>query len=97
MSQPQPVSTLPATAKPSAFTVWILGKIAAITDSKDYVYYEIACKAVDEYSLPPVVSVSSRRNLGRIGDEIEIQCRVGGYPRKGNNTRFITNTLTAIE
>lgn len=92
------VANIQEAKKQPEMIVRVVGRINNITDGKDYVFFEIACKAVDEYSMPPVLNVSSRRSLGRVGDNIDILCHLGGYPRKGNQGgRFVTNTLTVIE
>jgi hypothetical protein len=42
----------------------------------------LALPALDRFSHPDTVEVVSSENLGELGAEVSIVCRVGGYPRK---------------
>lgn len=86
---------------PEGFTV-LTGRINAINKPDgDYDYYVLGGKAVDAYSMPPVNQIShlrTARALGRVGDEVTLELKVGGFPRKSKDgtITFINNTLSTI-
>lgn len=62
--------------------VTIKGKIEAARRHEKKHYTRLITPAADAYTRPQVVEVRSNQRLGQQGDEITVDCKLGGYTRK---------------
>lgn len=65
--------------KASSNKVLIQGRIEDVRRHEDVYYYHVALPAVDAYSRPAFVSVSSTKPIGTKGDDIEVPCTIASY------------------
>ena len=84
------------------FETLIEGKVDAIDqpNESEWQYFTILAKAADEYSSPQSVQISqlaNQRPFARVGDIVRVKVRAGGYVRRHNGNRYVTNTLTLVE
>lgn len=63
-------------------SVFIVGKVEAVSRFKDQTFTRVVCPAVDLYSKPSIVQIRSARRFGSKGDEVSVDCRLSGYTRK---------------
>ncbi|OQS34738.1 MULTISPECIES: hypothetical protein [Chromobacterium] len=98
------------TSKPSlsANMAVVIGRIKAVRKSDDFVHTEVIQPAPDEYSMPGVVEVRSRKRLGDIGQDVHIKVQCTGYYGKPFDSkdkvtgeivkkRAVINVFSAIE
>jgi len=57
----------------------ITGRIDDVRQHEGVYYYHVALPAVDEYSRPSFVSVSSNHPIGSKGDRVEVLCDIMSY------------------
>jgi hypothetical protein len=62
--------------------VTVKGKIEAARRHEKKHYTRLITPAADAYTRPQVVEVRSNQRLGQQGDEITVDCKLGGYTRK---------------
>lgn len=93
----------PSSVKPNQ--ILISGRIDGVRDwegqdSSGYVS-KVRLPAASEYDSAAVVEVSSRRKLGREGEEIKVLCSVGGWIKRGTGAKgpyeIVNMRLTAVE
>lgn len=70
-------------------TVAIFGRLGAARQRDATFYTSVTAPAVDHFSKPAVVEVRSKRPLGVVGQEVTLNCVLGGYARRveGTNKR----------
>lgn len=76
-------AVLPASAAVKPGLVIVQGRVEYRRKSKDgkTVLTLVKLPAPDEYSHPATVEISSPQYIGAQGDEIRVQCRLGGSGR----------------
>lgn len=72
---------LPQNLKPIARQVTIVGKILDVQRRESTTYTVVLCPAEDEYSRPSEVKIRSARSVGRVGEVVDVLCKLGGYGR----------------
>lgn len=78
------------------------GKVTEIEQpsESEWTYYTVSLKSKDEYSSPRTIQISqpaSQRPFCRTDDVVKVKVEIGGYARRYNGNRYITNTLTFVE
>ncbi|WP_162787879.1 hypothetical protein [Chromobacterium haemolyticum] len=92
----------------SANMAVVFGRIKAVRKSDDFVHTQVIQPAADEYSMPGVVEVRSRKRLGDVGQDVQVKVQCTGYYGKPFDTedkvtgeivkkRAVINVLAAIE
>lgn len=81
MSAAPNVSTIPAKGV-IPMEVLVKGRIDAKRSHDGTRYTRILTPAPDAYSRPQTVEVRSKSNLGDRGEEVTVNCKLGGYTRK---------------
>lgn len=93
----------PSSIKPNQ--VLIAGRIDGVRDwegqdSSGYVS-KVRLPAASEYDSAAIIEVSSKRKLGREGEEVKVLCTLGGWIKRGENARgkyeIVNMRLTAVE
>lgn len=93
----------PAMIKPNQ--ILVMGRIDGVReweaqDSGGYVT-KVRLPAASEYDSAAVVEVSSRRKLGKEGEEIKMLCTLGGWIKRGKGEKgayeIVNMRLTAVE
>ena len=92
MNAPVPLSI----SKSASMVFHVVGRVEHVAKYQDTVTTLIKTPAPDAYSHPSTIAVRSRARLGAIGDEIEIDCRVGGVPRTFSRTDKGTGEVTPV-
>ncbi|WP_296560010.1 single-stranded DNA-binding protein [Pigmentiphaga sp.] len=88
--------------------VMVAGRIENSRSYDGRRYTQVLAPAVDAYSRPQVVEIRSRARLGERGEEIAVQCMLGGFQRRAYEAKDkstgeivrvvpIEHTLDAIE
>ena len=83
--------------------VWIHGRVREVERNDKGVFTEIQSAAADEYSMPGLHEVQSKRQIGRPGEVVTVLCQCGGYRITGRNVKTgesfkaTRNTLRLIE
>jgi hypothetical protein len=72
----------PMPASKRLMEVTVKGRIEAARRHEKKHYTRLVTPAADAYSRPQVVEVRSNQRLGQQGDEITVDCKLGGYTRK---------------
>jgi hypothetical protein len=100
------VARMPAQQQVSVNHVVVAGRVERFRDwesdsgTSGYVTI-VKLPAPDEYSSAQTVEVSSRKKLGKQGDEIKQLCRLGGFLKKGRGDNgpyeFVNMRLVAVE
>lgn len=99
------VQAVAAPASIKANEVLVSGRIDDVRDweSGDSAGYvtRLRLPAADEYSSAATIEVSSRRKLGKAGEEIRVHCRLGGFLKRGKGQNgsyeLVNMRLTVIE
>ncbi len=94
------VAAVPA-AKVEANQVLVQGRVEDVRewesgDTSGYVT-TVKLPAADQYSSAATVEVSSRRKIGKGGEEIRILCNLGGFRKRVNGKDFVNMRLVAVE
>lgn len=81
---------------------FIIGRIAEVKRTENATYTIIQTPAPDAYSHPGNHEVSSRRLLGKPGEEIRVLVQLTGYRRSytdkhGERQSTVDNRLNAVE
>lgn len=82
MSEPLKAAPLSAVQKRQAMVVHIVGKVEAVRRYEGKSYTRIVCPAPDLYSKPAIVEVRSSNRIGAKDEEVSLDARLSGYPRK---------------
>jgi len=94
-----PIPTKPALGLLEAI---VEGKVQAVEqpNESEWTYFTLSLKAADAYSSPATIQISqpaNQRPFARQGDEVRCKVTIGGYGRRHNGNRYVTNTLTFVE
>ncbi|OBU86841.1 hypothetical protein [Chromobacterium subtsugae] len=86
----------------------VLGRIKERRSHNGYIFTTIIQPAADEYSMPGIVEVRSKKSLGQVGDDVRHLCQCSGYTNKPFESRdketgevvirrTVSNVFIAIE
>lgn len=99
-SLPVSSQSLPSKSKPVPFRVFVSGKVVGgrtFQAKEGRIFLHILkTKAVDEYSHPGTVEISSSQKLASTGDEWEGYADLVGYPHSFEVTDKATGDVTVI-
>lgn len=95
-----------AGTKPPAMRVRVVGRIESSRTHEADRFTRVLTPAPDAYSRPQILEVRSkgRDKLGEAGDDVDLTCTLGGYPRKAfrvtdasGETRMVTPIEHTLE
>ncbi|WP_199052704.1 hypothetical protein [Aquitalea sp. ASV15] len=95
-------------ARPNANRALIVGRIKEARRNGEFTHTVILIPAADEFSMPGVCEISSKKRLGASGDDVQVVVDVTGYFGKSFQAtdketgervtrRPVQNVLRAIE
>lgn len=102
---PQTLSSV-AGVKPMPMRLRVVGRIDSTRTHEGDRFTRVLTPAPDAYSRPQVLEIRSkgRDKIGEAGDEVDVQCTLGGYPRKpfrvtdaSGETRLVTPIEHTLE
>jgi hypothetical protein len=95
-------ATLPLPSSLKVGQAFIVGRIAEVKKTEQWVFTVIQTAAPDPYSHPGNHEVKSRRMIGRPGEEVRVRVQLGGFRRTfkdkhGESQVTVDNKLDVIE
>lgn len=67
--------------------VLVVGRIETSRTHEGKRYTHVMTPAADAYSRPQLLEIRSRGKFGEKGEEVSVQCTLGGYQRKAYQAR----------